>query len=65
MFEGFLEMQTVVTRVHGRLDLGGEQEYRKLEFGVERFLHTPEPGSRTVQAEDKPKSALLRKFWKH
>lgn len=36
MFEGFLEMQSVVTRVQGRLELGGEQEYRRIEFGTER-----------------------------
>ncbi|MDU2241961.1 MAG: hypothetical protein E7E23_15440 [Paenibacillus sp.] len=46
MFEGFLEMQSVVTRVQGQLELGGEQEYRKIEFGTERHLHTPEPGNR-------------------
>ncbi|WP_232436743.1 hypothetical protein [Paenibacillus senegalimassiliensis] len=41
MFEGFLEMQSVVSRVHGRLNMDGEQEYRKIEFSNERRLHTP------------------------
>ncbi|GIO41976.1 MULTISPECIES: hypothetical protein [Paenibacillus] len=63
MFEGFLEMQSVVTKVHGRLELEGDQAYRKLEFGTERHLHTPEPGSRR-HAEEAPQSFVSRfKFW--
>ncbi|GIP47369.1 hypothetical protein D3C76_294790 [compost metagenome] len=63
MFEGFLEMQSVVTRVQGRLELGGEQEYRRIEFGTERFLHTPEPGNRIRNEEKLPQRFTWRKFW--
>lgn len=63
MFEGFLEMQSVVTKVHGRLEIGGDQEYRKIEYGTERHLHTPEPGSRN-RCEETPQPLLSRfKFW--
>lgn len=63
MFEGFLEMQSVVTRVHGQLEIDGEQEYRKIEFGTERFLHTPEPGNRIRNEEQLPQRFTWRKFW--
>lgn len=63
MFEGFLEMQSVLTKVHGRLELEGDQAYRKIEFGTERHLHTPEPGSRS-RAEEVPQPIVSRfKFW--
>ncbi|AOZ92482.1 hypothetical protein [Paenibacillus crassostreae] len=44
MYEGFIEMQQVVTRVQYSRDEGLNQEqYRKIEFGSERNnLHTPE-----------------------
>ncbi|WP_018751632.1 hypothetical protein [Paenibacillus sanguinis] len=42
MFEGFLEMQSAVTRIHGRLGLDGEHEYRKIEFGNEHRLPAPD-----------------------
>ncbi|WHX48674.1 hypothetical protein QNH46_21900 [Paenibacillus woosongensis] len=64
MFEGFLEMQAVVTRVHEKLGLGGEAEYRKLEFGAERFLHAPEPGRHhPSQEQEQPGRFSIRKIW--
>ncbi|MNW34184.1 hypothetical protein D3C74_111550 [compost metagenome] len=63
MFEGFLEMQSLVTQVHGRLEIGGDQEYRKIEYGVERHLRTPEPGNGN-RCEEAPQSIISRfKFW--
>ncbi|MEF2968140.1 hypothetical protein V3851_20115 [Paenibacillus sp. M1] len=65
MFEGFLEMQSVVTKVHGRLEIDGEQEYRKIEYGTERHLRTPEPGGRD-RYEEAPQPIVSRlKFWIH
>ncbi|MDQ0089960.1 hypothetical protein J2T12_003373 [Paenibacillus anaericanus] len=62
MFEGFLEMQSVVSRVQGRLEIGGDQAYHKLEYGTERFLHTPEPGNR-IRKEEPPQRFSFRRFW--
>ncbi|MFD1179416.1 hypothetical protein ACFQ3W_24405 [Paenibacillus puldeungensis] len=62
MFEGFLEMQSMITQVQGRLEIDGDMEYRKIEYGTERFLHTPEPGSR-LRDEEEPKRFTLRKWW--
>lgn len=64
MFEGFLEMQAVVTRVHEKLDLGGELQYRKLEYGTEKFLRTPEPGSHHPSQEE-PARFSIRRIWRH
>lgn len=62
MFEGFLEMQAVVTRVHEKLELGGEMEYRKLEYDTDRFLHTPEPG-RHHPSQEQSRRFSIRKIW--
>ncbi|WP_334072108.1 MULTISPECIES: hypothetical protein [Paenibacillus] len=65
MFEGFLEMQSVVTKVHNRLEIGGDQEYRKIEYGTERHLHTPDPDA-WKRYEETPQSLASRfKFWMH
>lgn len=61
MFEGFLEMQSLVTRVHGRLEIGGDEQYRKIEFGTERYLRTPEPGGRQRDENVEGKRRSLRK----
>ncbi|MNN12614.1 hypothetical protein D3C81_1256110 [compost metagenome] len=63
MFEGFLEMQSLVTQVHGRLEIGGDEQYRKLEFGTERYLRTPEPGGRQRDENVEPKRRSLRKIF--
>ncbi|GJM83646.1 hypothetical protein HMSSN139_61420 [Paenibacillus sp. HMSSN-139] len=56
MFEGFLEMQSVVTRVQGRLELGGEQEYRRIEFGTERSCTRQ---NRVIGSETRKTSSAL------
>ncbi|MNW50931.1 hypothetical protein D3C74_283960 [compost metagenome] len=63
MFEGFLEMQSLVTRVHGRLEIGGDEQYRKIEFGAERYLRTPEPGGRQRDENVEIKRSSLRKIF--
>ncbi|MNI73169.1 hypothetical protein D3C76_610960 [compost metagenome] len=63
MFEGFLEMQSLVTRVHGRLEIGGDEQYRKIEFGTERYLRTPEPGGRQREENGETKRRSLRKIF--
>lgn len=62
MIEGFLEMQTLVSRVQGQLDIRGEEEYRKLEFGTERMLHTPEL-DRRICKEEPSHLFPFRRFW--
>lgn len=64
MVEGFLEMQIAVHQIQGRLEIDGESEYRKIEFGTERFLHTPEPGHR-LYSEGEPQQHPRRKWWFH
>ncbi|WP_054957747.1 hypothetical protein [Paenibacillus dakarensis] len=65
MFEGFSEMQNVVSRIHTRVDSDQESEYYRLEFGCERFKHisgTEAEGDRKVVKEE----PLHRfKWWKH
>ncbi|MNC56092.1 hypothetical protein D3C75_1056630 [compost metagenome] len=63
MFEGFLEMQSLVTQVHGRLEIAGDEQYRKIEFGTERYLRTPEPGGRQRGGNVEPKRRSLRKIF--
>ncbi|MNE62375.1 hypothetical protein D3C80_1576500 [compost metagenome] len=63
MFEGFLEMQSLVTQVHGRLEIGGDQQYRKIEFGTERYLRTPEPGGRQSEQIVESKRRSLRQLF--
>lgn len=62
MLEGFLEMESLVSRVHQNLEIEGHEEYYKLEYGTERFLHTPEPGARKAESIESEKS-FLRKLW--
>ncbi|WP_019635683.1 hypothetical protein [Paenibacillus fonticola] len=62
MFEGHLEMQAVVTRVQEKLDISGERAYRKLEYGTERLLHTPEPG-RHHPSQEQSSRFTIRKLW--
>lgn len=62
MLEGFLEMESLVSRVHQNLEIEGHQEYHRIEYGAERFLHTPEPGARQAQQVESEKS-FLRKLW--
>lgn len=55
MFEGFLEMQSAVTRIHSRLSMDGEQEYRRIEFSNERRLNVPDPDRPPLlQEEEQP-----------
>ncbi|MOA70074.1 hypothetical protein D3C78_1986740 [compost metagenome] len=63
MFEGFLEMQSLVTRVHGRLEIGGDEQYRKIEFGTERYLRTPQPEDRQRALNVEHKCRSLRKIF--
>ncbi|GGG08183.1 hypothetical protein GCM10010913_32430 [Paenibacillus aceti] len=63
MLEGFLEMQTLVTKANGRIEADGDQQYHKIEYGVERHLHTPEPWSRGVRHEEDSQRFTIRKFW--
>lgn len=64
MLEGFLEMESAVSRVHQRLEIEGHQEYYKLEYCTERFLHTPEPGSRPVERANPAPTTFFRKLWR-
>jgi hypothetical protein len=62
MLEGFLEMESLVSRVHYNLEIQGHEEYYKLEYSTERFLHTPEPGARKAEPIE-PEKSFLRKLW--
>ncbi|MNN67099.1 hypothetical protein D3C81_1827170 [compost metagenome] len=56
-------MQSLVTKVHGPLEIGGDQQYRKIEFGTERYLRTPEPGGRQIdQIVESKRRSLLQLF---
>ncbi|MGM1046219.1 MAG: hypothetical protein ACQEXX_08755 [Bacillota bacterium] len=64
MFEGFSEMQNVVSRIHTNMDIDHEGEYYRLEFGCKRFKHisdTAEDERITVKEEP----SLLWKWWRH
>lgn len=65
MFEGYLEMQSLMTKVHGRLEIGGDEQYRKIEFGTERYLRTPAPGGLYRTENEEPKRHSILKFWSH
>ena len=62
MIEGFLEMQSLVSRVQSQLEIRGDEEYRRLEFGTERLLHTPEL-DRRIYKEEPTHLFLFRRFW--
>lgn len=65
MYEGFIEMQHVVTRVqYLRSDTPELEEYHRIEFGYERNnLHTPD---RTGAKEESIYGTLkVRRWWHH
>ncbi|OAB45667.1 hypothetical protein [Paenibacillus antarcticus] len=65
MYEGFIEMQHVVTRVQYLRNEGqGLEEYHRIEFGYERnHLHTPE----LIGAKEEPlyiyDTSRVRRWW--
>lgn len=67
MYEGFIEMQHVVTRVqYLRSEGQGMEEYQRIEFGYERNnLHTPEllgPKEELILADVPSK---VKRWWSH
>lgn len=65
MFEGFSEMQNVVSRIHTRMDIDHEGEYYRLEFGCERFKHLSDTAVDSDQIRVKEEPFHLLKWWKH
>ncbi|MHA0857499.1 hypothetical protein [Paenibacillus sp. CMAA1364] len=66
MYEGFIEMQRVVTRVQYSRDQGpNQEEYHRLEYATERNnLHTPErTGAKEESICDKPMK--VTSWWRH
>lgn len=52
MLAGFKELKNLVMGVRGHYLEAGDEEYRKIEFGTERLLHTPEPPNRLTTEEE-------------
>jgi hypothetical protein len=52
MLAGWKELKRMVSSVQGNLKAVGDEEYRKIEFGMERHLHTPEPSYRLTSLEE-------------
>lgn len=67
MYEGFIEMQQVVTRVqYLRTEGQGLEEYQRIEFGYERNnLHTPELLGSREDSEMPKESSKAKKWWHH
>lgn len=67
MYEGFIEMQHVVTRVQYLRNEGqGMEEYHRIEFGYERNnLHTPELLGSRDDSEISNETTKVRKWWQH
>lgn len=64
MFEGFSEMQNVVSRIHTRMDIDQEGEYYRLEFGCQRFKHISDTAEAVrISANEEP--SLRWKWWRH
>lgn len=61
MVPGFFEMQSLMTKGPSYPEVDGEKEYRKLEFGTERFYPTPESGERLRNVEA-PRRFSFRKL---
>ncbi|MNO91268.1 hypothetical protein D3C76_828080 [compost metagenome] len=66
MYEGFIEMQHVVTRVQYLTNEGpNQEEYRRIEYGCERNnLHTPELTGSKEEAISADSSRISR-WWRH
>lgn len=65
MFEGFSEMQNVVSRIHTRTNIDHESEYYRLEFGCERFSHLSDTAADSDRIRVKGEPFHLLKWWKH
>lgn len=67
MYEGFIEMQQVVTRVqYLRSEGQGMEEYHRIEFGYERNnLHTPELLGSREDSEIPKEPSKAKKWWHH
>ncbi|MFC7680510.1 hypothetical protein [Paenibacillus sp. GCM10028914] len=63
MFEGFSEMQNVVSKIHTRMDIGEEGEYYRLEFGCERFKHFSDDIGDLMITKEEPHQRW--RWWKH
>lgn len=65
MFEGFSDMQNVISRMHTHTDFDQESEYYRLEFGCERFKHFSgtEVDDHRIRVKEEPFFRL--KWWKH
>lgn len=63
MYEGFIEMQRIVTRIqYGSPEQHGEDAYRRIEFGIERLQPEPEG---VVLTEERPfESPRSHRWWK-
>lgn len=59
MLAGFKELKQLVTGARIQYKEAGDEEYRKIEFGAERHLHTPQPANRlTAEEESRIKSVI-------
>ncbi|OAB45383.1 hypothetical protein [Paenibacillus glacialis] len=67
MYEGFIEMQHVVTRVqYLRSEGQGMEEYHRIEFGHERNnLHTPELIGPKEESLFACEPSRVRGWWRH
>jgi hypothetical protein len=67
MYEGFIEMQRVVTRVQYLSEKGpNQEEYHRIEFGSERNnLHTPEQTGPKEKSLPPTEPSKVSKWWRH
>ncbi|GGA43232.1 hypothetical protein [Paenibacillus physcomitrellae] len=52
MLAAIKEIKNFVTGVRGEMKAAGDEEYRKIEFGTERLLHTPQPPHSLTSLEE-------------
>ncbi|WP_223065891.1 hypothetical protein [Paenibacillus caui] len=52
MLAGLKEIKNFVTGNRENLMASGDEEYRRIEFGLERHLRTPEPAHRLTAEEE-------------
>ncbi|ANS76042.1 hypothetical protein AWM70_16845 [Paenibacillus yonginensis] len=59
MLAAIKEIKNFVTGVRGEMKVAGDEEYRRIEFGTERLLHTPQsPNSLTPMEESRIKQVI-------